>query len=91
MSVWGWLTQSMGLLGRPVKITNAQRRFGSALEYVAIQIEHDGNYDPTFNQGDEEVLLFTDHQIKEARERALANPEDIEKFLKDYAARNALD
>jgi len=91
MSVWGWLTQSMGLLGRPIKIENLQRKFGSAQTYIAIQVEHDGASDPTFGQGDEEVLLFTDHQIKEARERALANPEDIEKFLKDYATRNSVD
>lgn len=91
MSVWSFLTQSLGLLGKPIRVANLQRKFGSAQEYTAVQIEHDGTYDPEFSNGEEEVLLFTDNEIKKARERAHANPEDIAKFLQDHKARDALD
>ena len=91
MGVWSFLTQSLGLLGKPIRIINKERKFGSANLYTAIQIEHDGAYDPKFENGEEEVLLFTEHQILEARERATLNPEDIAAFLQDHKARDAAD
>jgi hypothetical protein len=91
MGVWSFLTQSIGLLGKPIRVPNLQRKFGSAQNYTAIQIEHDGAYDSDFSTGEEEVLLFTDNEIKKARERAHANPEDVAKFLQDHKARDAVD
>jgi hypothetical protein len=46
------------------KVENQDRRFGSAREYILIQ--HRGK-----------SLLFTEHQVRMARARAKANPEDI--------------
>jgi len=91
MGIWSFLTQSLGLLGKPQRIENKERRFGSALTYTAIQIEHDGVYDENFENGEEEVLLFTDHEIRQARERATTNQEDVVAFLKANAARDTAD
>lgn len=91
MGFWNFLTQSLGLLGKPVHIPNLERRFGSANLYTAIQIEHDGVYDKKFEVGEEEVLLFTDHAIQEARERAKNNAEDVQAFLLANKARDAAD
>lgn len=90
MGLWDFLTQSMGLLGKLIFIKNADRRFGSADEYVVIQVEHDGS-DERFSEGEEEVLLFTPHQLEQARFRAAKNPEDIEAFLKDHAIQDSVD
>jgi len=91
MSIWNSLTRSLGLLGKPTRIANLARTFGSAFSYTAIQIEHDGKYDPEFQSGDEEVLLFTDSEISRARKRALKNPEDVTQFLKDHWVADSTD
>lgn len=91
MGIWSILTKSLGLLGKPVEIPNKQRRFGSALSYIAIQIEHDGKYDSAFSDGEEEVLLFTRAEIDRARTRAEKNPEDVVSFLEDHKIRNLVD
>ena len=51
----------------------------------------DGKYDKNFSNGEEEVLLFTEHEIKKARERAAKNPEDVVQFLKDHKVRDSMD
>lgn len=91
MGIFDFLTQSLGLLGRPIRIPNMDRKFGEANFYTAIQIEHDGKYDKKVDIGYEEVLLFTEHEIQKARERARKNTEDIAKFLEEHKIRNAID
>ena len=58
------------------KVGNADRRFGSALDYYPIYVELlDGTIVPA---------LFTHHTLVEAIERARVNPEDMgerENFL----------
>jgi len=56
--------------GRLISVENADRVFGSAPYYIAIQVENaDGS--------NERCLLFTDAEIAKAEERARKNPEDL--------------
>jgi hypothetical protein len=58
--------------GRLISVENADRAFGSAPYYIAIQVENaDGS--------SERCLLFTDAEIAKAEERAKKNPEDLTK------------
>lgn len=80
--------------GRIFKVENMDREFGSATTYnfvsvqdCRIEIERviensDGNTEILPSEYD---LLFTDHEIKVARQRALRNQEDLLKkdFLTD--------
>jgi len=51
------------------EVGNKDRRFGQALSYQpAMIIDRDGNEQPA---------LFTRDQIKEAKDRAARNPEDV--------------
>ena len=56
-------------MGHIVKVDNKDRKFGANAEYYGIKVQH-GN-------GEECYLLFTEHQLKVAHERAAKNPEDI--------------
>lgn len=87
----GKLGESLGLLGKPVEIENMNKKFGEDTSYIAIQIEHHDEFDESTEGGYEEVLLFTKHDIEQARERAQKNPEDIAKFLSDNKWRDMLD
>jgi len=51
------------------EVPNTARIFGSGLSYYPVMIE-DGD-------GNETQALFTRAQIKEAKERAARNPEDL--------------
>ena len=56
--------------GRIISVENKDRAFGSANQYLAIQVEDaDGS--------NERCLLFTEAQIAEAQERADKNKEDL--------------
>jgi hypothetical protein len=56
--------------GRLIEVNNKDRKFGSALSYIAMQVEDsDGT--------NERCLLFTDAEIAKAEERAKRNPEDL--------------
>ena len=56
--------------GRLISVDNSDRKFGSAENYIAIQVEDaDG--------GNERCILFTDAEISKAEERAKRNPEDL--------------
>lgn len=58
--------------GRLITVDNKDRKFGEALNYIAVQIEDaDGT--------NERCILFTDSEIKKAEERAKRNPEDLTK------------
>jgi hypothetical protein len=58
--------------GRMIPVDNTNRAFGSALSYVAIQVENqDGR--------EEQCLLFTQAEIDNAKKRAARNPEDLTK------------
>lgn len=64
--------------GRLIRVNNKDRKFGSALEYIALWVEDS-------NGKNERCLLFTEDEIKKAEERANRNPEDLTKksFLTD--------
>jgi hypothetical protein len=66
-----------------MRIENKDRKFGEAPFYIAVQHED--------ADGEEEVLLFTDYEINNARERAKKNSEDVVAFLADNKARNMVD
>jgi hypothetical protein len=56
--------------GRLIKIDNTDRKFGSALSYIAVQVEdEDGSR--------ERCILFTQDEINKAHDRAKKNPEDL--------------
>jgi hypothetical protein len=55
--------------GKIIAVTNKEKKFGANNQYYAIWVE-DGNKK-------ERCLLFTEHQILTAQERANKNPEDI--------------
>ena len=82
-SLWTRLTKSWGLLGRLMEYENTQRKFGANPTYVLVQVEDE--------EGVEEVLMFTHHQIDVARERASKNPEDVERFMEENALSDLLD
>jgi len=56
--------------GKLVTVDNAERKFGSALSYIAIQVEDDKG---------EKCLLFTKDEIAKAEIRVSKNPEDLAK------------
>jgi len=64
--------------GRLISVENADRSFGAAPYYIAVQVED-------FNGKNERCLLFTDAEIAKAERRASKNPEDLTKkgFLTD--------
>jgi hypothetical protein len=56
--------------GRLIQVDNTDRKFGSALSYIAVQVEDaDGS--------NERCILFTQDEINKAQERASKNPEDL--------------
>lgn len=56
--------------GRLITVDNKDRKFGSALSYIAVQVEdEDGS--------NERCILFTEDEINKAQERAKKNPEDL--------------
>lgn len=58
--------------GRLIDVENQERKFGSALGYIAVWVEDsDGS--------NERCLLFTEKEIKKAEKRAKYNPEDLTK------------
>jgi hypothetical protein len=57
-------------LGRLVSVENKDRKFGSATEYKLLWIEDSDGCN-------ERPILLTDHEIEAARNRAIANTEDI--------------
>lgn len=99
MSVWNWLTKSLGLLGKPYHLDNKDRKFGEATGYVFIQLESPGNFEishwkrgtRSFGDGEEFVIALTMHQFMDAIQRAERNPEDVRRFLEERAAQNAVD
>ncbi len=58
--------------GRLISVDNTDRKFGSANNYIAIQVEDS-------NGGNERCLLFTNDEIAKAEIRASKNPEDLTK------------
>ena len=91
MGFWDFMNQSLGLLGRVMRIDNKERRFGSAQNYLVVQVEHDGNAVEGTSNGEEEVLLMTDHEFEKMRDRARANPEDVKAFLEANRLRDGVD
>jgi len=57
--------------GKVITVTNKDRKFGANEEYYAIWIED--------NKKREKCLLFTEHQLAVAQDRAAKNLEDIPK------------
>ena len=56
--------------GRLIEVDNTDRKFGSALSYIAVQVEdEDGS--------NERCILFTQDEINKAHKRAKKNPEDL--------------
>ncbi len=58
--------------GRLISVDNSERKFGSANNYIAIQVEDS-------NGKNERCLLFTNDEIAKAEIRASKNPEDLTK------------
>jgi hypothetical protein len=56
--------------GRLVEVDNKDRKFGSALTYIAIQVEDESGCN-------ERCILFTPEEIEVAHERAKKNKEDL--------------
>jgi len=90
MGFWDFMTQTMGLLGRVSRVDNKERKFGSAQTYLIFKVEHDGESVDGFGVGEQEILMATDKEMQEMRERAQANPEDVEAFLNDNKARDKI-
>lgn len=61
------------------RLTNAERRFGSADAYVPVRVE--------LPDGSEAVALMTDAPFLEGIARAQANPEDVERAIAIEALR----
>lgn len=59
-------------LGDLVLVKNMKKKPAAADKYNHIRVQ--------FPNGDEKHLLFTDHEIKVALERADKNPEDLPKI-----------
>ena len=57
--------------GKVIEVENTNRKFGANEKYYAIWTEN--------SKKKELCLLFTEHQLIKASERALKNPEDIPK------------
>ena len=57
--------------GKIITVDNKGRKFGANEEYYAIWVED--------NKKREKCLLFSEHQLLVAQERALKNTEDIPK------------
>lgn len=55
--------------GKIIKVDNKERKFGANPEYLAIWVENQSN--------DEFCLLFTERELKVAKDRADKNKEDI--------------
>ena len=95
MSFWGnLLGRSLGLLGKPFRVENTGRKFGSATEYVCIQLEApekmkiDGH---TYEAGEEFVVLLTANPLKLGSARARKNPEDVKAFLDEHSIADSID
>jgi len=58
--------------GRLISVDNKNRKFGSAKNYISIQVEDS-------NGRNERCLLFTKAEIARAEERAEKNIEDLTK------------
>ncbi|MEX1383656.1 hypothetical protein [Lutibacter sp.] len=58
--------------GRLISVNNKNRKFGSAKNYISIQVEDS-------NGRNERCLLFTKAEIARAEERAEKNIEDLTK------------
>jgi len=56
-------------MGDLQKVDNKDRKFGSNSEYYYIRVQRENN--------DEVALLFTEHEIKVALDRAEKNTEDL--------------
>lgn len=55
--------------GKIIQVENKNKKFGANSEYYALWVEN--------SQGAEYCLLFTEHELNRAKERAAKNPEDI--------------
>ena len=99
MSWWTDITtklgKSLGLLGKPYKIENTDRKFGSAPEYWAVQVEWPDAYKiegvGDTVEGEETVILLTEDEFKRALRRAESNQEDLVLFLDDHSIQDAID
>lgn len=60
---------SRAKMGRIYRVINKARKFGSALQYNIVRVEDETG-------AKEEMLAFTDDELKNARERMQANAED---------------
>lgn len=58
-------------IGHLQRITNLWRTFGSAPQYVRIRLQEES--------GEEFTVLLTENELREVRERAERNPEDVAK------------
>ena len=56
--------------GRLIEVDNKDRKFGSALSYIAVQVEDEDG-------GNERCILFTQDEIQVAHDRAKKNKEDL--------------
>ena len=65
------MTQKSKRIGDVITVENQERRFGSATQYVYVRVQ--------LETGEEVPLLFTNHEMDEARARAEANTEDLPK------------
>lgn len=65
------------------RLTNAERRFGSATDYIAVRVHRD--------DGTTAVALMTDAPFLEGIARGQANPEDVERAeaIEDLRAQQA--
>ena len=57
-------------LGRIIPVENKDRKFGSAVDYHLVWVEG-------IDGCNERPLLFTEHELEQAQNRAIANQEDI--------------
>jgi hypothetical protein len=96
--LWSWLTRSLGLLGKPYRVTNEGRSFGANQSYILVQLEAPGDLVVstwkgcrTFSVGEEFVIALTENQFLDAIVRAERNPEDVRRFLEDHVAQDAVD
>ena len=55
--------------GKIIRVDNKERKFGANPEYLAIWVENQSN--------DEFCLLFTERELKVAKDRGDKNKEDI--------------
>ena len=68
-------------LGKIKRVANISPKFAANVSYLFVKVE------AAWSSDQEEYLLMTEHEVKEASERASRNPEDVPKLRRGVFTR----